>query len=51
MEQYDGPLFDCDNAPLDALVATGSGTERVRGIGHTSWVLAQRPSMGVMLNL
>ena len=21
-----------------------------KGIGHTSWVLAQRPSMGVMLN-
>ena len=23
---------------------------RVLGIGHTSWVLAQRPGMGVMLN-
>ena len=23
---------------------------RDRGSGHTSWVLAQRPSMGVMLN-
>jgi hypothetical protein len=32
MEQYDGPLFDCDNAPLDALVATGPGTERVRAV-------------------
>ncbi len=23
---------------------------RTLGIGHTSWVLAQRPGMGVMLN-
>ena len=32
MEQYDGPLFHCDNAPLDALAATGSGTEGLRAV-------------------
>jgi gluconate kinase len=31
------------------IIEVNRGVEVV-GIGHTSWVLAQRPSMGVMLN-
>ena len=33
------------------VIGTGMmGCEHIRGIGHTSWVLAQRRGKGLMLN-
>jgi hypothetical protein len=37
-------------APDGRLWVVNHLSDSVRGIGHTSWVLAQRPSLGVMLN-
>ena len=37
-------------AGCSAKSARRDNEEYIRGIGHSSWLLAQRPSMGVMLN-
>ena len=46
------PAHAADKDPNLVLIKARQGEMEIRsmGIGHTSWVPAQRPSMGVMLN-